>query len=236
LTTGIAESFLAERIGDVERLLGTITTLAFLPSPMGVRLRISVKHPDADVAATEIQRVEGEIRNRVGAFLYGVDDEELEGIVGRMLTEQHKTIAVAESCTGGLIADRLTNVPGSSAYVDRGAVTYSNRSKVQILQVDPMLIEMHGAVSREVAEAMAAGIRLTSGADIGISTTGIAGPAGGSEEKPVGLVWIGYADAVTVFALRFHFGNDRRRVKERASQAALELVRRKLAGIEIEPT
>jgi nicotinamide-nucleotide amidase len=149
---------------------------------------------------------------------------------------QRKTIAIAESCTGGLIADRLTNVPGSSAYVERGAVTYSNASKVQLLNVDPGVIEKFGAVSRETAEAMAAGIRKTSGADIGISTTGIAGPSGGSVEKPVGLVWIGYADRDAVFALRFHFGNDRRRVKERASQAALELVRRTLSGIETEPS
>jgi nicotinamide-nucleotide amidase len=127
-------------------------------------------------------------------------------------------------------------VPGSSAYVERGAVTYSNASKVQLLNVDPGVIEKFGAVSRETAEAMAAGIRKTSGADIGISTTGIAGPSGGSVEKPVGLVWIGYADRDAVFALRFHFGNDRRRVKERASQAALELVRRRLSGIETEPS
>lgn len=236
LTTGIAESFLAEKVGDVGELLGAFATLAFLPSPTGVRLRISVAHRDSEAAAAEVKRIERELRHRVDKFVYGVDDEVLEGIVGRMLTEQRKTIAVAESCTGGLIADRLTNVPGSSAYVERCVVAYSNSSKVEMLKVDPRSIESHGAVSREVAEAMAAGVRLAAGTDIGLSTTGIAGPTGGTAEKPVGVVWIGYADAQNVFALRFHFGNDRRRVKERASQAALELVRRKLSGIESTPS
>ncbi|MGH2569342.1 MAG: CinA family protein [Bacteroidota bacterium] len=145
-----------------------------------------------------------------------------------MLTERKLRIAVAESCTGGLLADRMTDVPGSSNYFERGVVTYSNESKVAELGVPPALIQQFGAVSREVAEAMALGVRSRSNVDIGISTTGIAGPTRGSAEKPVGLVWIAYSDKHETLALRFNFGDHRRRVKERASQAALELLRRKL--------
>jgi nicotinamide-nucleotide amidase len=148
-----------------------------------------------------------------------------------LLSERKLTLAVAESCTGGLIADRITNVPGCSDYFERGIITYSNKSKMDELGVPSELISQHGAVSREVAEAMALGIRSASHTDIGISTTGIAGPTGGSSEKPIGLVWIGYSDQETTFALDFHFGGERRIIKERAAQAALELVRRKILKI-----
>ncbi len=233
-TTGIAESILAERIGDINALLRNDEglTLAFLPSPRGVRLRVTARRRSSADAEALISRVEEEIRARAGKYIYGVDDEEIEEVVGRLLTERGLTIAIAESCTGGLIADRLTDVPGSSAYVERGFITYSNSSKVEELGIDPRLIAEHGAVSRPVAEAMALGARERTKTDIGISTTGIAGPAGGSQAKPVGLVWIGYSDAHETFAIEFRFAEGRRRVKERASQAALEIVRRRLLGVE----
>lgn len=230
-TTGIAESLLALQIGNLEPVLGE-AKLAFLPSPTGVRLRISAQaqnHADAERAIANVERY---IRVKVAKYIYGVDSEELEEVVGRMLSERYLSIAVAESCTGGLIADRITDISGSSVYFDRGTVTYSNKSKIELLGVPPELIDIHGAVSKEVAEAMARGVRRVAGTDIGLSTTGIAGPTGGTPEKPVGLVWIGYADASTSLALRFNFGDDRRRTKERASQAALELVRRRLLKIE----
>lgn len=233
-TTGIGESLLAERIGDVKELLSSFprVTLAFLPSPMGVRLRITAKGNNAGEVGDNIVSVEKELRSRAGKFIYGTEDEELEEVVGRILRERNLTLSVAESCTGGLIADRLTNVPGSSDYFERGVVVYSNASKVVLLGVPPSLIEHHGAVSREVAEAMAEAIRKHANTSIGISTTGIAGPTGGSEQKPVGLVWIGYSDEQGTLALRFQLGEGRRRVKERASQAALELLRRKLLKID----
>ena len=233
-TTGIGESFLAEQIGDVGAILPTDSgvTLAFLPSPLGTRLRISVRADSLKNAEEKIGSVEEKIRAKASKYIYGVDGEELEEVVGRILTERKLRLSVAESCTGGLIADRITNVPGSSNYFERGLITYSNESKAAELHVPAALMREHGAVSREVAEAMAAGVRATSGTDIGLSTTGIAGPSGGTPEKPVGLVWIGYADARETLALRFNFGDDRRRVKERASQAALELVRRKLLKID----
>src|SRR3990172_2590985 len=233
-TTGIAESLLAERIGDVGALFspGSGITLAFLPSPLGVRLRISVSSSSAADADRALSDVEAKLRAKAHKYIYGMEKEELEDIVGRLLIERRMTIAVAESCTGGLIMDRLTDVPGSSAYFLHGDVVYSNESKIARVGVPEEIVAEHGAVSREVAEALAEGIRKQSGTDIGISTTGIAGPSGGTDEKPVGLLWIGFSDKQTTFAMKFNFGNNRRRFKERASQAALELVRRKLLKIE----
>ena len=233
-TTGIGESFLAEQIGDVSTLFGPDdgVTLAFLPGPTGTRLRITVRAKSAEDARKKSQLVEQRLRSKVGKYVYGIDEEELEQVVGKLLQERRLTLSVAESCTGGLIADRITNVSGSSNYFQRSYVTYSNESKIADLGIPSALILRHGAVSGEVAEAMAACARMKSNTDIGLSTTGIAGPSGGSKEKPVGLVWIGYSDRAGTLALRFNFGDDRRRTKERAAQAALELLRRKLLKIE----
>jgi nicotinamide-nucleotide amidase len=232
-TTGIAESFLAEQIGDVHKIFSPDSgiTLAFLPSSLGVRLRITAKANSVDDAENKILDVETKLRERIEKYIYAADDTELEDAIGKVLSERKLTIAIAESCTGGLIADRITNVSGSSDYFERGIITYSNKSKIDELGVPSELIGQHGAVSREVAEAMACGIRTTSNTDIGISTTGIAGPTGGSPEKPIGLVWIGYSDRDGTFAMQFNFGGERRIVKERAAQAALELVRRKILKI-----
>jgi nicotinamide-nucleotide amidase len=231
MTTGIPESFLFQQLGNLDELLEG-AKLAFLPGPAGVRLRISVKEKDEATANKKLQGVEHGIRKKAAKYIYGVEDEELEQVLGRMLTERKLTIAVAESCTGGLIADKITDVPGSSNYFERGIISYSNQSKIENLGVPKELIEANGAVSSEVAKAMAQGVRQVSGTDIGISTTGIAGPTGGSAEKPIGLVWIGYSDKNETLAVKFNFGDDRRRVKERAAQAALELVRRRLLKIE----
>jgi len=227
MSTGIPESFLAKQLGNLEELLGG-ATLAFLPSPTGVRMRVTVHASSAAEAERTASAIEQRIRARVAKYIYGTDEEDLAAVVGRLLSAKGLSIAVAESCTGGLIAHRLTNVSGSSAYFERGVVTYSNASKTELLGVSPELLRAHGAVSREAAEAMAAGVRRLARTDIGLSTTGIAGPTGGTPDKPVGLVWIGYADAETTLALNFTFGEGRERVKERASQAALEIVRRRL--------
>ncbi|MGA3243359.1 MAG: competence/damage-inducible protein A [Bacteroidota bacterium] len=234
-TTGIGESFLAEHIGDVNALFrpGDGTTLAFLPGPTGTRLRITVRAKNVAAAQAQIEMVEQAIRAKVGKYIYASGDEELEHVIGKLLLEHHLTLAVAESCTGGLISDRITNVPGSSSYFDRSYITYSNDAKLADLGVPSALIQQHGAVSREVAEAMAEGARRKSNTDIGLSTTGIAGPTGGSAEKPVGLVWVGYSDRSGTLALRFTLGDERRRIKERAAQAALELLRRKLLKVDL---
>lgn len=226
-TTGIPESMLAERLGDIEALLEG-ATLAFLPAPTGVRMRITVLDTNPEAAERRVREVEERIRSRAASFIYGTDKEELEDVLGHLLADRNLRMAVAESCTGGLILNRLTNVSGSSAYVERGVVAYSNRAKIQLLGVPEELIASHGAVSKEVAEAMASGIRRTAGTDIGLSTTGIAGPAGGSDNKPVGLVWIGFASADEVLAVEHRFGGSRTLIKTRASQAAMELVRKKI--------
>lgn len=233
-TTGIAESMLAAEIGDVQGVIGTdgTTTLAFLPNPLGTKLRITVRGISADEAEEKIRSADARIRAKVQKYIFSSDEKDLEDVVGLLLTERKLTLAVAESCTGGMIANRITNVSGSSNYFNRGFVTYSNASKIELLGVRSDLIEQHGAVSREVAQAMAVGARRRSGVDIAISTTGIAGPTGGSTEKPVGLVWIGYAESTGSLALKFNFGDHRLHFKERASQAALELLRKKLLKIE----
>jgi nicotinamide-nucleotide amidase len=229
-TTGIAESALAQKLDPVQEIIGG-HKLAFLPSPYGVRLRISVVSADHEAGIAAAADIEQKIRRRAGEFIYGTGDDELEEVLGRLLAEQKLTIAAAESCTGGLIMDRLTNVPGSSAYTERGVVAYSNASKTELLGVDPALITSFGAVSEEVARAMAEGIRSRSGVDIGLGVTGIAGPTGGTAEKPVGTVWIACSDSSGTAARRYAFGTGRRRVKQRASQAALEMVRRRLTGL-----
>ncbi len=233
-TTGIAESFLAERIGGVESLFapGSGVSLAFLPSSGGVRLRITAKAPNISQAENLIRDVEKKIRDKTERYIYGVDETELEETVGTLLASNNLTLSIAESCTGGLIADRITNVSGSSLYFERGIITYSNASKIQELDVPSAFFEQHGAVSKEVAEAMASGVRSKAKSDIGLSTTGIAGPAGGSAEKPVGLVWIGYSDSEKTLALKFIFNGQRRIIKERSAQAALELLRRNLLKLE----
>ncbi len=226
-TTGIGESVLAEQLGDLDALLEG-ASLAFLPYPHGVRLRVTIKSNDASSAKEQLKNIEARIRAKAEKYIYGVDDETLEEVIGKLLHARKLTLAIAESCTGGLIANRITNISGSSQYFERGAITYSNQSKTDLLDVPKQLIEQHGAVSKEVAEAMASGIRKHAQTDIGISTTGIAGPTGGTPEKPVGLTWIGYSDAKETLAVKFLFGNERLRVKERASQAALEILRRKI--------
>jgi nicotinamide-nucleotide amidase len=232
-TTGIAESFLAEQIGDVNQLFPSNSgiSLAFLPSSSGVRLRITIKATSAETAENKISEIETKLRKKIEKYIFAVDDSELEDVVGSLLTERKLTIAIAESCTGGLIADRITNVSGSSLYFERGIIAYSNKSKIHELGVPENFIKQHGAVSKQVAEAMAFGIRTKSNTDIGLATTGIAGPTGGSTDKPVGLVWIGYSDQDETFALQFNFGGERWIIKERAAQAALELVRRRILKI-----
>lgn len=230
-TTGIAESSLYELLGDMGVLLGGKAKLAFLPSQIGVRLRITVKSATVEGADSIIGEVEREIRAKAERYIYAEGEVEIEEAVGRMLAERKLTISVAESCTGGFISHRITNVSGSSAYFDRGVVSYSNRAKMDILHVPGDVLEKFGAVSEEVARAMAEGVRKISSADIGISVTGIAGPTGGTPEKPVGLVYIGLADSAGAVVERRVMPDERLRFKDRVSQAALELVRKRLLGL-----
>lgn len=169
------------------------------------------------------------IEDKLRKNIFGYDNESLEGIVAKLLTAKGLILAVAESCTGGLITDRITDVPGSSAFLDRGIVAYSNECKVDTLGVPKEVLEMHGAVSEETAILMAEGVRKLANADVGVSTTGIAGPAGGSDLKPVGTVYVAISDRKGVFCRQFLFRwRERRRIKEITAQWALELLRKHL--------
>lgn len=227
-TTGIAESILYEKLGDIESILKGKAKLAFLPSQFGVRLRITAKGISQSDVDSTIANIEAKIMDRIAEYVYAVGDIEIEKVVGDLLRKRNLTIAVAESCTGGYICHRITNISGSSAYFNRGIVSYSNEAKVELLSVGKDLIENFGAVSAEVAKAMAEGVRINSQTDIGLSVTGIAGPTGGTSDKPVGLVYIGYSDMLETIAEKHVFPDERTRFKDRASQAALDLVRRKI--------
>ncbi len=185
----------------------------------------------ASLAAAEAAaaRAIDEARMVIGADVYSVDGRNMEVVVGEALLAQGLRIAVAESCTGGLIASRLTDVPGSSGYLDMAFVVYANAAKTDLLGVPAALIEGHGAVSEPVARAMAEGVRMRSRADLGVGVTGIAGPTGGSEEKPVGTVFAAVASAEGTVVRRFRYFGERDRIKFQASQGALDLVRRHLA-------
>ena len=232
-TTGLPESILAERLGELHELLSG-AKLAFLPNQYGVRLRVTVIEKEEELAINRLHEIEQKIRNKVGRYIYGRGDENLEEVVGRLLKERDLRISVAESCTGGGLADRITNVNGSSSYFERGVVTYSNAAKVELLKVDEDIMLENGAVSAEVAMQMAEGIKSISGTDIGVSLTGIMGPTGAVTNKPVGTVFIGYSDSKVCTAKRFQFGEDRVLNKNRATQAALEMIRRSLLGISFE--
>ena len=229
-TTGIGESDLFEKLGNLDELLNG-AKLAFLPSQLGVKLRITVKEENEDSANNKMSEILQRMRSKSGRYIYSDKEESLEEVVGRLLMERGLRISIAESCTGGYISNLLTNISGSSAYFERGVVTYSNASKIEMLKVGEDVIEKNGAVSLEVARQMAEGIKSISGSDIGLSITGIMGPTGAGIDKPIGLVYIGLCDDKVCTAKKFNFGDLRLRNKQRAAQAALEMVRRYILGI-----
>jgi nicotinamide-nucleotide amidase len=203
-------------------------TIAPLAKTGEVHLRLTARAATRQMGLELIAPLESEIRRRLGDFIYGADEETLELVVGRLLRQAGQTLAVAESCTGGLIGHRLTNVPGSSDYLVASLVTYSNQSKTSILGVPADVISQHGAASAECAAAMAEGVRRVCDADIGASVTGIAGPTGGTPEKPVGLVYLGLAGREGAVTEERRLGGDRLMVKERAAHLALYLLYRHL--------
>jgi nicotinamide-nucleotide amidase len=223
--TGLGESEVEDRIRglypDQDGLRMTI-----LSSPGQVELHLAARIPGAaSEAEGALEGLADDLKNRLGERIFSEDGEELEQVVGRLLTAAGATLAAAESCTGGLIAERITRIPGSSAYFLAGAVTYSNAAKIRTLGVPAELLDAHGAVSPEVAAAMAAGMRIRSGADIGISVTGIAGPGGATPDKPVGLVYAAIATAESVSTERLLCFGKREQVRLQSSQKALDLVR-----------
>lgn len=227
-TAGIGESTLQEKIGDLEDVLPEAVRLAFLPGTAGVRLRLTAFGETRDDVHEALEETERALRERIAQYIYSSSDESLEEVVGRMLLDHDLTIAVAESCTGGHVVHQITNVSGSSAYLIGGVVAYSNQVKTQMLGVDEHVLASNGAVSRQVAEQMAAGVRRRLQADIGVSTTGIAGPTGGSPDKPVGTVWIGYSDKEGTESKLLRLAHERLLNKELTTTLLLEYVRRNL--------
>ncbi|MBV6479360.1 MAG: Nicotinamide-nucleotide amidohydrolase PncC [Ignavibacteria bacterium] len=227
LTTGLGESSLFEKIGDIKSVIGE-AKLAFLPSAEGVRLRINVKGERETETQKQLNEIEIKLREKIGKFIYGVNEDSLEKVIGKILRDMKKTLSVAESCTGGMISQKLVSIPGSSDYYLGGVCSYSNKEKINILGVKEETLKKYGAVSEATAIEMAEGVRKLTKSDYSISTTGIAGPDGGFPEKPVGLVWIGYSDSEISFAIDFSFGSNREINIRRASMRALEILRRKL--------
>jgi nicotinamide-nucleotide amidase len=228
-TVGVSESRVNELLGDLWEERNP--TVALLARSGEIHVRITAKAESEEELARLLDAREAQARERLGDIVFGRDEEGLEVVVGRLLTERGLALAVAESCTGGLLAHRITNVPGSSTYFERGAVTYSNRAKTALLGVPDELIAAKGAVSAEVAAAMAEGMRGRAGTDLAVAVTGIAGPGGGTAEKPVGLTYVALAHAGGVETHEFRFFTDRELNKQRAAQAALDLIRRHLLGL-----
>ena len=193
-----------------------------------ITLYITATAEDKDKAQEMVEKDEKLLRDILGELTYGTAEQTLAEVVGEKLTQQRKTIAVAESCTGGTLARLLTDIPGASRYFTQGWVTYSNKAKGSELGVPADLIEKHGAVSNQVAQAMAQRARKRAGTDFAIGVTGIAGPAGGSEQKPVGLVYISVDSANGCETKRFIFSHDRYSIRLRAAQTALNMLRLKL--------
>lgn len=225
-TCGISESAVNQAIQDILRLRAPVVGLS--AKETGVDILIIAHETSAEQAQSLSDRTEAVIRQKLGDAVYGVDGQTMEEVVGALLKQRRFKLAVAESCTGGLIGARITNISGSSEYFERGAVTYSNTAKTEMLGVPAQLIEHHGAVSSEVAAAMAQGIRQAAKTELGLSVTGIAGPAGGSEQKPVGLVYTALASSQGVKTAEHRFLGDREQIRIKSSQMALDMVRRYL--------
>jgi nicotinamide-nucleotide amidase len=223
-TTGIGESVVQEKIGDpLQRWVEAGLDLGYCARPGQVDVRLAARGGDAERQVGEAEAI---VRGLIGPYIYGVEDEDLETVIVRLLTERKATLALAESCTGGCIANRVTNVPGASAVLLAGLVTYSNAAKQKFLGVHAETLDRHGAVSKPVAREMAEGARNQIQADYALSVTGIAGPSGGTPEKPVGTVYIGLADPSGTIAERQFNPYDRETFKQVTTQQALELLRR----------
>ena len=228
-TTGIAESAVADALGALAKdPLGV--SLAYLPGWEGVDLRLTVRDVPPDVATERLGAAEAAVREKVGRWVYGVDDADLSVLVLDALRARTMQIAVAESCTGGMLGMRLTAIPGSSDVVQGGVIAYDNAVKVRDLGVSEATIAAHGAVSEETARAMASGVRTRMGVDVGVSITGVAGPGGGTPEKPVGTFCVAVDVRGEVRSLRTAGVGDRHEIRQRATQAALSLVRKALEG------
>ncbi|MCD6163638.1 MAG: competence/damage-inducible protein A [candidate division Zixibacteria bacterium] len=230
-TIGIAESVIFEKVKNIIEEKSPVK-IAFLPSFRGVDIRLTVKSDNEVKAREAIAEIERQFTEIIGKYIFGCDNDELPDIIGKQLADRGLTIAVAESCTGGMLGNIFTAIPGSSDYFLGGVISYSNDIKIKILNVPALTIERHGAVSAETVKYMAEGVKKLTGASIGAAITGIAGPTGGTPEKPVGLTYIGIAAEDSTKAKDFHYGKDRNQNRLRACYSALDMVRRYLNDID----
>ncbi|MDX2304680.1 MAG: competence/damage-inducible protein A [Microscillaceae bacterium] len=229
-TYGAGESKLAEIINDWEDNLPENIKLAYLPTYGEVKLRLTGFGEDSNILAGQIQAEIDKVVPMIAKYVFGYDKDELELVVGNLLVEQGKTIATAESCTGGFLAHLFTKIPGSSRYFQGGIVSYSNDIKISQLGVKEETLIAHGAVSEATVREMAENVRLKYNTSIGLATSGVAGPDGGSEEKPVGTVWIAYSDAHETYAKKLQLTTERMLNIRHAATIVMDLLRRKLQG------
>lgn len=230
MTTGIGESFLADKIKDWEDALPSFLSLAYLPQHGMVRLRLSGRHEDARLLHETLENETAKLKSLISDYVFAMQDEPIERVVFELLKSKGLTFASAESCTGGNIAHRITLIPGSSEVFRGTAVTYATPTKTKVLGVPATTIEQYSVVSQPVVEGMAKGVQELMEADFGLATTGVAGPGGGTDENPVGTVWIGLATHEKVVSKRFNFGKDRENVINRATIAAYEMLREELVS------
>lgn len=225
--SGMGESAVDEAISPIYKAYSNVET-SILFNKSEIELYLTANSSSQTEAETVLNELSDKIVEKLGVAVFTTDGEMMEAVVGRLLKERQETLSLAESCTGGLVAERITEVSGSSEYFIEGVVTYANEAKIRTLSVPKELIEEFGAVSAEVAEAMARGMRERAKTDYSVSVTGIAGPTGGTPEKPVGLVFIGYADEKQVKSLKLLLPGDRYLIRWRSSQAALDYLRRQI--------
>lgn len=228
LTVGEGETILAERIADIEDALPAHIKLAYLPNLGQVRLRLTGRAPDESALAAELDHYKGLLIERLPDVVFGYENDTLEAAIGRRLRERGLTLATAESCTGGYLAHLITSVPGSSAYFQGSVVAYDNRIKESLLGVSPATLAAHGAVSEATVREMVAGARLRLGVDVAVATSGIAGPDGGTPDKPVGTIWLAAGNGERTETRLIRAGKDRVKNIHLASIYALDMVRKLL--------
>jgi nicotinamide-nucleotide amidase len=227
-TCSIGESFLAKKIEDLENALPDYIKLAYLPNIGQVRLRFSGYHSNSEVLKAEMDSIIANLYELIGEYIFGEEDDTLQKVVGILLKGKDKTVATAESCTGGYLSHLLTSVPGSSAYYQGSIISYANDIKINELGVSPEILQTAGAVSEACVKQMAEGVRKKLNTDYAISTSGIAGPDGGTPDKPVGTVWIAVSSKTQTIAQQFNMGDNRERTIHRTALQGLDMLRKML--------